>query len=77
MFEGLVDNVLIEHLNGAAFEPAIGKMGYERLLNTGRRPYKTLDGYLAVLPYSNENWQRLFDIAGRDDLKDDPRFADA
>ena len=77
MFEGLVDNVLIEHLNGAAFDPPIGEMGYQRLLNTGRRPYRTLDGYLAVLPYSDENWQRLFDIAGRDDLKDDPRFADA
>jgi crotonobetainyl-CoA:carnitine CoA-transferase CaiB-like acyl-CoA transferase len=75
MFESLVDNVMIEHLYGAAFEPAVGPMGYARLLNTGRRPYATKDGYLAVLPYSDENWRRMFELAGRDEFKDDPRFS--
>ena len=75
MFESLVDNVMIEHLYGAAFEPPAGKMGYARLMNTGRRPYATKDGFLAVLPYSDENWRRMFDLAGRGELKDDPRFA--
>jgi crotonobetainyl-CoA:carnitine CoA-transferase CaiB-like acyl-CoA transferase len=75
MFESLVDNVMIEHLYGAAFEPPAGKMGYARLLNTGRRPYATKDGFLAVLPYSDENWRRMFELAGRNDLKDDPRFS--
>jgi crotonobetainyl-CoA:carnitine CoA-transferase CaiB-like acyl-CoA transferase len=74
MFESLVDNVMIEHLYGAAFEPAAGPMGYARLLNTGRRPYATKDGFLAVLPYSDENWRRMFELAGREDLKGDPRF---
>lgn len=76
MFESLVDNVMIEHLYGAAFEPPVGKMGYARLMNTGRRPYATKDGFLAVLPYSDENWRRMFDLAGRGELKDDPRFVD-
>ena len=76
MFETLVDFVMVEHLYGAAFEPPIDKMGYQRLLNTGRRPYATKDGYLAVLPYTDDNWRRLFEIAGRDDLIGDPRFAD-
>ncbi len=76
MFETLVDYVMVEHLYGACFEPPIDQMGYERLLNTGRRPYATKDGYLAVLPYTDANWQTLFKIAGRDDLADDPRFAD-
>ena len=31
MFESLVDNVMIEHLYGAAFEPPIADMGYARL----------------------------------------------
>lgn len=74
MFEALVDFVMVEHLYGACFEPPIAKMGYERLLNTMRKPYATTDGYLAVLPYTDRNWQDLFDVAGRDDLKDDPRF---
>ena len=76
MFETLVDFVMVEHLYGAAFEPAIDKMGYQRLLNTGRRPYATKDGYLAVLPYTDRNWQDLFVVAGRDDLIGDPRFVD-
>jgi len=74
MFEALVDFVMVEHLYGACFEPPIAGMGYERLLNTMRKPYATKDGYLAVLPYTDRNWQDLFEIAGRDDLKEDPRF---
>ena len=74
MFESLVDFVMVEHLYGACFEPPIAGMGYERLLNTMRKPYATKDGYLAVLPYTDRNWQDLFEIAGREDLKDDPRF---
>ncbi len=76
MFETLVDYVMVEHLYGACFEPPIAQMGYERLLNTGRRPYATKDGYLCVLPYTDANWQTLFKVSGRDDLVDDPRFAD-
>ncbi|MFP6771421.1 MAG: CoA transferase [Alphaproteobacteria bacterium] len=76
MFETLVDYVMVEHLYGACFEPPIAQMGYERLLNTGRRPYATKDGYLCVLPYTDANWQMLFKVSGRDDLVDDPRFAD-
>jgi crotonobetainyl-CoA:carnitine CoA-transferase CaiB-like acyl-CoA transferase len=74
MFECLVDYVMVEHLNGACFEPPIGKMGYERLLNSQRRPYATTDGYLAVLPYTDKNWDDFFVIADRQDLKSDPRF---
>ncbi len=76
MFEALVDFVMVEHLYGAAFEPPIDQMGYARILNTGRRPYATMDGYLAVLPYTDQNWQDFFKMAGRDDLAVDPRFAD-
>lgn len=76
MFESLVDFAMVEHLAGAAFEPAIDKMGYERLLNSERRPYATTDGYLAVLPYTDQNWKDFFKIADREDLNDDPRFAD-
>ncbi len=76
MFETLVDYVMIEHLYGAAFEPPIAGLGYERLLNTGRKPYPTKDGFLAVLPYTDANWETLFKIADRPDLAADPRFAD-
>ncbi len=76
MFEALVDFLMVEHINGASFDPPIGEMGYARLLNKMRKPYKTRDGYLCVLPYTDNNWQDMFRIAGREDLKDDPRFVD-
>ncbi len=74
MFETLVDFVMVEHLYGACFEPSIDQMGYQRILNKERRPYATKDGYLAVLPYTDDNWRALFRIAGREELTDDPRF---
>ena len=74
MFETLVSFIMVEHLYGESFVPPIGKTGYERLLNPHRRPYKTKDGYLAVLPYTDENWQAFFTLAGRDDLLQDSRF---
>ena len=76
MFESLVDYLMIEHLNGASFDPPIGEMGFARLLSSMRKPYETKDGYLSVLPYTDANWQDLFELAGREDLKDDPRFVD-
>jgi crotonobetainyl-CoA:carnitine CoA-transferase CaiB-like acyl-CoA transferase len=75
MFECLVDYNMVEHLNGAAFDPPIGPMGYARLMNKGRRPYATTDGYLAVLPYTDQNWKDFLRMADREDLNDDPRFA--
>lgn len=76
MFETLVDFLMVEHLSGAGFEPPEGKMGYQRLLNTMRKPYATTDGYLAVLPYTDANWRDFFAIADRADLAADPRFKD-
>ncbi|WP_294221501.1 CoA transferase [uncultured Shimia sp.] len=76
MFEALVDYLMVEHMNGAAFDPPIADMGYARLLNKMRKPYKTQDGYLCVLPYTDQNWQDMFKIAGREDLMEDPRFVD-
>jgi len=39
-----------------------------------RRPYRTLDGYVAILPYMNAHWDVFCDVVGRPDLKEDPRF---
>ncbi len=75
MFECLVDFVMVEHLAGSVFNPPLDNMGYKRLLNKERRPYATTDGYLAVMPYTDKNWQDFFEATGRDDLKDDERFA--
>ena len=76
MFESLVDFVMVEHLYGASFDPPIDRMGYARILTTERKPYRTLDGhYLAVLPYTDQNWRDFFQVAGRQELTHEPRFA--
>ena len=76
MFETLVAFLLPEHLGGRTFEPALGKVGYERMLAPHRRPYATKDGWIAVLPYSKEQWQRFFRLAGRPEMAEDPRVTD-
>lgn len=76
MLETFAQFVLGDHLYGHTFEPPIGDWGYERMMNPERRPYATLDGYLAVSPYIDKHWQALFALAGRDDMATDPRFAD-
>lgn len=75
MFESMVDYVMIEHLYGAAFDPPVGEMGYARILTSERRPYATQDGYLAVLPYTDDNWRAILGLAGREELMSDPRMA--
>ena len=74
MFETMVAFNAIEHLGGSIFEPPVGKMGYEPVLKGMRRPFKTRDGYLCVLPYTDMNWRRFFEIVARPDLAADPRF---
>ncbi len=59
MFEVLVSFNLVEHINGAAFEPPIGPLGYQRVTTASRRPFPTRDGYVCILPYSDKQWLRL------------------
>ena len=74
MFESLVAWVMVEHLYGETFVPAQESIGYKRVLNRYRRPFKTKDGHLAILPYTDQNWRDFFVIASRQDLLDDARF---
>lgn len=76
MYETMVSFVMAEHQWGQTFEPPIGKAGYIRLMSEHRRPYKTKDGYIAVLPYWDNHWKTFCDIVERPDLLTDPRFKD-
>jgi crotonobetainyl-CoA:carnitine CoA-transferase CaiB-like acyl-CoA transferase len=76
MFETMVHFTLGDHMNGLTFDPPEGAVGYPRLLAENRRPYATLDGFVAVLPYNDGQWRRFFAAAGQADRIDgDPRFA--
>jgi crotonobetainyl-CoA:carnitine CoA-transferase CaiB-like acyl-CoA transferase len=66
---------LVEHLGGQTFRPQHGDFSYSRIRTPHRRPRRTKDGWIVVLPYSTDNWHRFFDFAGKPELRDDPRFA--
>ena len=75
MFETMAAFNMLEHQWGHAFEPPIGPMGYAPVAGAARRPYRTTDGYLALLPYSDSHWRRFFDLAGAPQIMQDERFA--
>ena len=76
MFEAITSFVLAEHFYGHVFDPATGPWSYGRVTNPDRRPYKTKDGYIGLLPYSDMQWDQFFEKAGRPGVfKNDPRFA--
>jgi len=74
MFETLVSFVMVEHLYGESFLPAIETAGYKRVLNKERRPYPSKDGFFALLPYTDQHWREFCGLIGRPDIIKDPRF---
>jgi crotonobetainyl-CoA:carnitine CoA-transferase CaiB-like acyl-CoA transferase len=75
MFEVLVAFNLVEHINGAAYQPALGPLGYQRVTTTARRPFPTKDGYVCILPYTDAQWSSFFTAVGRPELMAKPEFA--
>jgi crotonobetainyl-CoA:carnitine CoA-transferase CaiB-like acyl-CoA transferase len=62
MLETLAAFNSIEMFGGLAFVPPIGPSGYKRMKE--RRPARTKDGWLTMLPYSGENWCAFFEAVG-------------
>ncbi|WP_163756852.1 CaiB/BaiF CoA transferase family protein [Mycobacterium botniense] len=61
MFETMASFMLVEHANGAIFEPPLGPAGYPRALAPNRRPYQTSDGYISALIYTDKHWSAFID----------------
>src|SRR5205814_1418001 len=77
MLETMTAFVMAEHMGGLTFDPPSGEPGYSRMLAPDRRPHRAADGHVCILPYTDRHWKDFFRIAGRPDLADDPRLADA
>ncbi|WP_214327515.1 CaiB/BaiF CoA transferase family protein [Nonomuraea sediminis] len=67
--------LLVEHGAGAIPQPPAAPPGYKRILTPERRPQRTRDGWINVLPYDREHYDTLFTVGGRPDLVGDPRYA--
>jgi crotonobetainyl-CoA:carnitine CoA-transferase CaiB-like acyl-CoA transferase len=74
MFEQMVAFVLGEHLFGHNFVPPMGALGYTRVTAPWRRPYKTKDGYLCMMAYTQAHWQKFWTLVGKPEMISDPRF---
>ncbi len=76
MFEMMASFVLGDHLAGHTFDPPIGALGYPRMLNPDRRPYRTQDGFVCVMIYTDGHWRSFFRALGREaEFDRDPRYA--
>ena len=76
MFESTVSFLMTEQLGGASFEPPLGPTGYERLAAPNRRPFRTGDGYMAILPYTTVHWTAFFELIGRPEQAHSPQVQD-
>ena len=72
LFDAVLGFNLVEHLSRAAVPG--GKAGYNRILNPYRRPHRTKDGYVAMLPYSDKSWSDLYHAVGHEHELSDPWF---
>jgi crotonobetainyl-CoA:carnitine CoA-transferase CaiB-like acyl-CoA transferase len=61
MFETMASFMLVEHANGAMFEPPLGPAFYPRTVAPNRRPYRTKDGQIAALIYNDKQWSAFID----------------
>ena len=76
MFETMAAFVLGDHLGGLTYDPPLDGGGYARQLSPERRPYRTLDGHICALIYTDKHWQSFLCELGRESLiQEDVRFS--
>ncbi|AIY45248.1 CaiB/BaiF CoA transferase family protein [Mycolicibacterium fortuitum] len=61
MFETMASFMLVEHANGAMFDPPLSPAVYPRAVTPNRRPYETKDGHIAALIYNDKHWNAFID----------------
>lgn len=68
MFECFTAFMLTEHLRDATLDPPLGPAGYPRQLDPDRQPFRTADGYIAIVPYTAVTTARLLTLIGSADF---------
>ena len=77
MLECITSFALGEHMYGHVYDPPTGPWAYPRVANPERKPFATKDGYIGLLPYTDQQWDQFFAVAGwGETFGKDPRFSD-
>lgn len=74
MFETTAQFLLMDQQSGYVFDPPRGEASYARTASPNRRPYRTVDGLVSVMPYTDAHWRLLFTLFD-EAMLDDSRFA--
>lgn len=68
MFECFTSFMLTEHMRDTTFTPPIGEPGYPRQLDPERQPFPTADGYIAIVPYTDDKFVAVMTLLGGSDV---------
>jgi crotonobetainyl-CoA:carnitine CoA-transferase CaiB-like acyl-CoA transferase len=74
LFESFVSFNLVETMYGNSFVPPLGSTVYPRSVERNRKPFKAKNGYVAIVPYSDTDFIKFFDLAGHPEIMEDPRY---
>jgi crotonobetainyl-CoA:carnitine CoA-transferase CaiB-like acyl-CoA transferase len=77
MLETFTGFIQAEHIWGKTYVDAPGKFGHPSTITPHRKPYKTKDGFIAVLPASREGSVKFLELGGIPDAYNSERFLSA
>ncbi len=77
MMECFTSFMMIEHMGGLVYDPPNAPAGYPRQVDPNRQPFPTRDGYISIVPYTDDMWGRLLAILGAPDIIETEPFSTA
>jgi crotonobetainyl-CoA:carnitine CoA-transferase CaiB-like acyl-CoA transferase len=77
MLECFTSFLMVEHLYGATFEPAVGHIGSTPAVSAERAALATRDGHIAVMPQGRDGADKFLKLGGIEDFYNNAEFTGA
>lgn len=77
MLECFTGFLMAEHLYGETFVPATGAFGHTTTITPHRKPFRTKDGWLMVMPANRRQAARFMELGGLPSAYESERFVSA
>jgi crotonobetainyl-CoA:carnitine CoA-transferase CaiB-like acyl-CoA transferase len=74
MLETFTGFIMAEHLYGETYIPPTGRFGHTTTITPHRKPLKTLDGWIMVMPASQPQAAKFLELGGFPDAYGSERF---